>query len=192
MLVFLELTATQSNSQIHALREEMVRNNMIIKNVFRSMIFLGFFCAFSASAEGSCPAGYYPIGGQGVSGCAPMGTTGGASPQASGEWKTKWGALARSADSSILGVSAKESSKNSARSTALNFCKKAGGEGCKVTLVYKNACVAQASSYQVNLSITYTESTTKLAEKGALEKCGSSDCKITYSECSQAEFRSYR
>ncbi|MCS3849000.1 hypothetical protein GGR70_004085 [Xanthomonas campestris] len=165
-----------------------------MKNILALVILsmLNFLFSFSVFAEGSCPPGYYPIGGQGVSGCAPMGTTGGASPQASGEWKTKWGALARSEDGSVLGVAAKESSKYSARSTALKFCKNAGGQGCKVTLVFKNACVAQASSDERNISIAYTESTKNSAEKGALEKCGSSDCKITYSECSQAEFRSYR
>ena len=55
-------------------------------------------------AEGGCPPGMYPIGGQGVQGCAPIpGAQGGgpgssvsapAPPRPTGEWITTWGALA--------------------------------------------------------------------------------------------------
>lgn len=40
-----------------------------------------------AHAEGNCPPGYYPVGGQGVQGCAPIpnyGSSGGYSAQAIG------------------------------------------------------------------------------------------------------------
>lgn len=48
-------------------------------------------------AEGRCPPGQYPIGGQGVRGCAPMPGGGagsnGVSPRPTGRWETRWGAL---------------------------------------------------------------------------------------------------
>lgn len=49
-----------------------------------------------ASAEGRCPTGQYPIGGQGVGGCAPTGAISGGSgdPVPTGRWHKTWGAVA--------------------------------------------------------------------------------------------------
>lgn len=62
------------------------------------------FWSSPLAAEGNCPSGFYPIGGQGVSGCAPIpgAVAGTASPSAPppaqplGEWLTRWGAVAES------------------------------------------------------------------------------------------------
>ncbi|MBB3825997.1 DUF4189 domain-containing protein [Xanthomonas arboricola] len=156
-----------------------------------SFIFL-ISLSIPSYSEGNCPAGYYPIGGQGVSGCAPMSTGGTGAPQATGEWQTRWGALARNDDSSILGVSSKERSKSAARSTALKFCKEAGGKKCEVKVYYKNSCVAQAASKKLGRSNVYVDGYLDQAKQNALRKCGSDDCEITYADCSEAEFRKYR
>jgi len=61
-----------------------------------------FLGAHVAYAEGGCPPGSYPIGGQGVQGCAPIpGAGGGVSqqspsprPRPLGEWIRTWGGVA--------------------------------------------------------------------------------------------------
>jgi len=50
-----------------------------------------------SAAEGGCPQGMYPLRGQGITGCAPMGGVtqpGGAS--AAGRWLKTWGVVADS------------------------------------------------------------------------------------------------
>ncbi|MEA9677134.1 DUF4189 domain-containing protein [Xanthomonas campestris pv. raphani] len=142
-------------------------------------------------AEGNCPAGYYPIGGQGVSGCAPIGSSTSNTPQPTGEWETRWGALARDKSNSVLGVSAKESSRSAAKKVAMKFCTEAGGESCEVKVVYKNGCIAQAQSNSRGAFNTYIDTSKVLAEKNALKNCGAVDCTIGYSDCSKANFRDY-
>ncbi|WP_355586630.1 DUF4189 domain-containing protein [Xanthomonas cannabis] len=156
-------------------------------------LFVFTICLFvqMASGEGSCPSGYYPIGGQGVSGCAPMSSGSSGAPQPSGQWDTKWGALARSKDSSVLGASDSERKKSSAKKKALDLCVQIGGEQCKVTLVYKNSCVAQAQSRTLGKLNTFLHKSAAFAEGSALKECGHQDCRITCSVCSLPEFREY-
>lgn len=51
-----------------------------------------------AKAEGRCPPGQFPVGGQGMEGCAPIpgggGDSGPAAPVPTGEWEMRWGAIA--------------------------------------------------------------------------------------------------
>ncbi|WDJ07612.1 DUF4189 domain-containing protein [Xanthomonas campestris] len=155
------------------------------------VIFIYFVYYSGALAEGNCPSGYYPIGGQGVSGCAPMSPSNNSAPQPTGEWRTRWGALAYSKDDKILGVAESKASKSDARKAAVDFCTQAGGVGCKVQVFYKNGCIAIASSQATYSSKTSTSASKVRAESIALEECGKSDCKIYYSGCSQAAFRSY-
>lgn len=51
---------------------------------------------------------------------------GGAAPQATGEWETRWGVLAKDKATQTLGVTAGEKSKSAARRTALDNCNKGG------------------------------------------------------------------
>lgn len=54
-------------------------------------------------AEGNCPAGMYPIGGQGVLGCTPIPQSTQAAPsQPSGHWVSQWGAIASDYDPAIM------------------------------------------------------------------------------------------
>lgn len=96
-----------------------------------------------ALAEGRCPPGKYPVGGQGVGGCAPIpgGQTGGESngPTPTGKWETRWGALAQDADHQVgqnlaIGVAEVKKSKREARSLALSECQRMGGRSVKLFL----------------------------------------------------------
>ena len=62
-------------------------------------VLLAQFVPVAAMAEGRCPPGQYPIGGQGVGGCAPIPGAGqsgdGVAP--TGRWETRWGAIASDA-----------------------------------------------------------------------------------------------
>ncbi|WP_082861752.1 DUF4189 domain-containing protein [Xanthomonas floridensis] len=142
-------------------------------------------------AEGSCPPGYYPIGGQGVSGCAPMGGNSGQEARPTGEWSTRWGALARDKADTVVGVSVREKSKSAARKNAIAECQKLGGEHCEATVTYKNACIAVAESTAANKSNTSISSTKAEAEKLTLATCAETDCKIVYSDCSSASFNRF-
>ncbi|WP_081419696.1 DUF4189 domain-containing protein [Xanthomonas cannabis] len=106
------------------------------------------------------------------------------SPQSTGEWETRWGALAYSEDDRILGVAEAKVSKSAARKAAVDFCIQGGGVGCKAQVFYKNGCVAIASSEGVYSSRTSTSSSKERAESLALQECGKVDCKIYYSGCS--------
>ncbi|MFA1733560.1 DUF4189 domain-containing protein [Xanthomonas campestris] len=154
-----------------------------------------FLFALPSFAEGTCPPGYYPIGGQGASGCAPINSQGSSSvPQPTGEWKTRWGAIARDELTQTIGVSAGEKSKSAARRTAIDYCSKEGAKACKVTFEYKNACVAVVESKSMDSTSTISAPDSKQALQMATDRCeskGALDCELIYSACSDPEFRSY-
>ncbi|MFS8393314.1 DUF4189 domain-containing protein [Xanthomonas campestris pv. raphani] len=161
-----------------------------VSAIFLFVIIL-FFPARNSSAEGACPPGYYPIGGQGAVGCAPISSGSSSSPQPTGEWQTRWGALAYDVDDRSLGVAESRLSKSDARDVAVRFCMQGGGKGCKAKVFYKNGCIAVASSERMDTSKSYISSSKIRAESLALKQCGEADCKIFYSGCSEAEFKSY-
>lgn len=102
------------------------------------MLFLGFPPV--AGAEGRCPPGQYPIGGQGVGGCAPIpggdagsGQTG---PIQTGRWNKTWGAIAMASNGDV-GVSVGKVRKADASNEALANCSQHGASDCKVTQTYR-------------------------------------------------------
>ncbi|AWH31252.1 MULTISPECIES: DUF4189 domain-containing protein [unclassified Stenotrophomonas maltophilia group] len=112
-------------------------------------LFLG--SASTASAEGgSCPQGYYPIGGQGAQGCAPIpGGSSGSGGQSevpanspTGHWIKTWGSIASSTTSDDVGVSDGKRTKDEAEKVALSKCTTGGGGVCKITMSYFNQCVS--------------------------------------------------
>lgn len=164
-------------------------------------------CAIPAFAEGGCPPGQYPVGGQGVQGCAPIPSSGPAIPASrpTGKWETRWGAIAQDADplpggSMPVGVAESEKSKRDAVSVSLEQCQRAGGRKCKVLLDYYNQCAALVGTVysQSRRGITYTFSapTIEQARSKALEGCearsSGSSCTVIYSACSMSEFRPFR
>jgi len=109
-----------------------------------------FLGAHVAYAEGGCPPGSYPIGGQGVQGCAPIpGAGGGVSqqspsppPRPLGEWIRTWGGVAVSPTTSDAGVSTGQLSKKAAERDAMAKCADSGARECKVSVTYFNQCMS--------------------------------------------------
>src|SRR6185437_1184711 len=109
-----------------------------------------FLGAHVAYAEGGCPPGSYPIGGQGVQGCAPIpGAGGGVSqqspsppPRPLGEWIRTWGGVAVSPTTSDAGVSTGQLSKKAAERDAMAKCADRGARDCKVSVTYFNQCMS--------------------------------------------------
>lgn len=162
---------------------------------------------FWVQAEGRCPPGQYPIGGQGVGGCAPIASGGSGEstgPVATGKWETRWGAIAE--DSTTLnlvtGVSSSRKSKREANSVALSECKRLGGTKCKLVITYHNQCVAVADPNQESRqrgaahSMFSAEKTLEMARTRAVQRCeaaeGNPQCTVVYSECSMSEFREFK
>lgn len=169
-----------------------------------------FLLSFTAFAEGNCPPGHYPIGGQGVMGCAPIG--GSASPQSSGpvptgKWETRWGAIVEdeSANSrgvvGATGVAESRKSKREAISVATEQCRKGGGQKCKLRIAYFNQCVALADpprgvAGSGASSVAYRAGSLSEAQQLALAKCKddnglSGQCELAYSACSMSEFKKF-
>jgi len=160
-----------------------------------------------ALAEGACPPGQYPVGGQGVVGCAPIpqGGTGGsvAAPRPTGKWETRWGAVVEDNTSSNLatGTAVSRKSKREAIAAATMVCEEMGGKRCKPRITYYNQCVALADPTEesrrggATQTIASAEKTVELARSRALSRCESEaagrQCSIVYSECSPSEFKAF-
>lgn len=155
-------------------------------------------CAFpiDASAEGRCPPGQYPIGGEGVGGCAPIETSGGgesASPQPTGRWIKTWGAIAFSS-SGDAGASKNKFSKSEASKEAIAQCAQWGAKDCKVSLAFKNQCAAVVQADRGKGTRSNTGETEKQAVERATQDCTASrseTCKVIYSGCSEPFFEKF-
>lgn len=164
--------------------------------------------SYGVCAEGACPPGQYPIGGQGVQGCAPIpGASGGAatsSPRPTGKWETRWGAVAEDTSSLSTGTAVSYKSKREATAAAVKSCEQAGGRKCKLRVAYYNQCVAIADPTTESRqrlggadseSIHAAAETLELAKSNALKLCQAAgkgqDCSIVYSACSMSEFRAF-
>jgi hypothetical protein len=175
----------------------------------RSLVILILVAAsFHALAEGGCPPGQYPIGGQGVQGCAPIpGASGGTStsaPKPTGKWETRWGAVVEDSSTLATGISVSQKSKREATSVAMKDCEQAGGRSCKLRVAYYNQCVAIADPTIASRQRTAGNSesrhvaaeTLELATAGAMKDCAAfetgQECSIVYSACSMSEFKPFR
>lgn len=172
--------------------------------VLVSVVFLAIALhAGLASAEGGCPPGSYPIGGQGVQGCAPIpagqggaGSTVQAAPaRPMGEWLTRWGAVVESPSSNLVGTSASQTTEKLAVAVATRKCAAEGAQGCKPTLTYYNQCVAFAvpssGKGQGSLDTAADEGTVSKNAIGNCKDFGGGKCHVVYSECSLPVFRSF-
>ncbi|QCB35468.1 DUF4189 domain-containing protein [Stenotrophomonas muris] len=164
-----------------------------------------------ALAEGRCPPGQYPVGGQGVGGCAPIpgGQAGGESsgPMPTGKWETRWGALAQDTDHQVgqnlaIGVAEVKKTKREARSLALSECQRMGGQKCKVILEYHNQCAALAGPVIGSVplvdvkTVAYRSPNEEDAKVESVRRCESEgkgrSCTVIYSACSMSEFKPFR
>ena len=164
---------------------------MRIKAIYVVTLFV--VCAASFAEGGSCPAGYYPIGGQGAAGCAPIPNYGGASdnggelrPQLS--WVTTWGAVAIDGSRHAMGASTGAESKYEAEETATADCRsRGGGAGCdQRVLAYENQCVAVVTGDNTNKAIA--AESIEIASDSALKSCAEerdTHCHVYYSSCTR-------
>lgn len=167
------------------------------------IVSLLMLCPLTAFAEGGCPPGSYPIGGQGVRGCAPIPTNAAPSegPVPTGKWETRWGAISEDSNNMITGASVSRKSKREAIAAAEAECKRTGGIRCKTRITYHNQCVAIADPDAQQLakgggrSMVVSAETVDKAKALASQKCteigGGQTCSIVYSACSPSEFKRF-
>jgi len=164
-----------------------------------------------AHSEGGCPPGQYPVGGQGVQGCAPIpgsgsGSAAPAAPRPAGKWETRWGAIAEDKAPTpgaalATGAAVSQRSKREASSLAVEQCRLQGGNKCVVRLAYYNQCAAiadpgtTAGNITGGVSIAARAETLQLAKENGLRDCRAANngtsCVISYSACSMSEFKSF-
>ncbi|QXG50074.1 DUF4189 domain-containing protein [Pseudomonas viridiflava] len=163
----------------------------------------------SVKAEGSCPPGHYPIGGQGVAACAPIPQPGSNLPQESrpaGKWIKTWGAIAMGWVGPIpyYGVPVGKLSKSDAESDALERCAKKGPKNCEIKLTYFNQCSAIAEPQTAENLIPDGSATVFVgnasldgAANQAAEECKVRNknfdvgCKVIYNACSNPLFQKF-
>ncbi|WP_205393920.1 DUF4189 domain-containing protein [Xanthomonas hydrangeae] len=172
-----------------------------------SLIFLFALTPNFASAEGGCPAGQYPIGGQGAVACAPM-PQNNSQPKARplGEWIKTWGAIAMGSIDSITsyGVTTGKLSKAEAEADALIRCGSHGETNCRIGLSYRNQCAVVAEPhvngkpFSEGYSAFIGASTVQEASGIALDKCNQANtefpgakCAIVYNACSEPIFKKF-
>ncbi|MDP9930071.1 DUF4189 domain-containing protein [Variovorax paradoxus] len=98
-----------------------------------------------AHAEGNCPPGQYPVGGQGWQGCNPIPGYGNQqqAPQRPAEvWQDRYGAIAGDDKNGILGLATDMRAEGVAKDAAMVDCNAKGGVDCKVKIAFRNACAA--------------------------------------------------
>lgn len=174
-------------------------------------LFLFSLLPFAASAEGGCPPGQYPVGGQGVQGCAPIPgqrtSRAPTAPQPAGKWETRWGAVVEDQAPPpnaplATGASVSQKSKRAAVQLATEECRKEGGVRCELRMAYHNQCIALADPVPVKGRIPagLTSSmaggaTIDKAKEVALSECRAggrgNNCTVTYTACSMSEFKAF-
>lgn len=110
-----------------------------------ALLFILVFLSLETFAEGNCPPGYYPIGGQGAAGCAPIpqgGSGESAAPRAAGKWIKTWGAFAMSPNGT-MGTSSGKLSKREAMKSAIDVCADSS-EGCVIKYTFRNSCIGMS------------------------------------------------
>lgn len=177
-----------------------VHNSSCALLLLSAVIVCSWLPAFPAFAEGRCPPGQYPVGGQGVGGCAPIPGAAAsqqrAAPQATAptsRWGTRWGAIVASAATSDAGAATGRLTKSDALSEAMAKCRRNGATDCKVMAEYSNQCVAWVvpdGGDATALGGLGEGATPELAMKKAQSYCenrAGNGCKVAYSACSLPE-----
>ena len=150
-----------------------------------------------ASAEGRCPPGQYPVGGQGAGGCAPIPSSNGSAEQSGpvtiGRWIKTWGAIATAPSSGDMGASVGKRSKREATEEALMRCGSHGATDCRIGISYKNQCVAYAdpepgSKGTVSASVAASKEQASDLVLSHCAKRGGGQCKVLYTDCSEPIF----
>lgn len=139
-------------------------------------------------AEGGCPPGMVPEGGQGAMSCRPMPGYGQGAP-ASGPrvtYLSRWGAVAMDTyETANVGASHDKSSRAEAERIAMDNCLGLGSKKCQLISTYSNGCVALAES-DTHFGIA-SEPTLSDAQRAAMRECNGASCKVVFTSCSQAK-----
>ncbi|WP_083468394.1 DUF4189 domain-containing protein [Stenotrophomonas pictorum] len=145
------------------------------------------------SAEGGCPPGSYPIGGQGVQGCAPIPASGSGVGESrpSGRWIKTWGAISMASNGKV-GIAWGLRRKRDAINDAVQRCENQGASDCRVLLSYKNQCAAIATSVIGVQKTGYASSeTVGAASVLARQFCsdeGGTECEVVHANCTEPQF----
>ncbi|HDS1825108.1 DUF4189 domain-containing protein [Stenotrophomonas sp. AG209] len=164
--------------------------------------FLLFLLTEVAFAEGNCPPGYYPIGGQGARGCAPIpgGAAGSAAPSEirlatpTGKWTKTWGAIAESKSTQDAGVSTGLRSKNEAEREAVSKCGASGARDCTVSMSYFNQCISwvipsgRSGAGRAGLGTGATPELAHVASEAMCRNDRAGRCEVFYSNCTKPLF----
>ncbi|PSD44442.1 hypothetical protein C7E25_00930 [Stenotrophomonas maltophilia] len=155
-----------------------------------------------AWAEGNCPPGYYPIGGQGARGCAPIpggatGSTGSSEIRLAtptGKWTKTWGAIAESKSTQDAGVSTGLRSKNEAEREAVSKCGASGARDCTVSMSYFNQCISwvipsgRSGAGRAGLGTGATPELALVASEAMCRNDRAGRCEVFYSNCTKPLF----
>lgn len=160
----------------------------------------------TAHAEGGCPPGQYPIGGQGVMACAPMPQQQQqqAPPRPSGEWIRTWGAVAVGVIDGIprYGVPVGLASEDDAKQAAMARCIKSGAQNCRIATTFRNQCMGIGEPQRNGITTAdgvlqfSRQSTEQDARDEALRTCvqenPGAECKVIHVACSEQVFHPFR
>lgn len=161
----------------------------------------------AANAEGNCPPGQYPIGGQGAAACAPIPQSNTQQPaQPSGRWLKTWGAISIGFldSATTYGITTGKPSKAEAEADALRRCASQSETTCRVGLTYENQCAVivephiNGKPYSTGIVRFIGRKTVALASRDALEICKKDNkstpeaqCEIVYSNCTEQVFQQF-
>ena len=166
---------------------------VILRKRFVALSLVSAFLVLAANscwAEGSCPQGYYPVGGGngGWAGCAPIpGSGGGQSmppPDPGPQWATRWGAIAVDGAAGKFGGANDMTSERKAQRAAIKDCRKNGGKKCEITVSYYNQCGAMA--WGNNRSVSWRGPEREATIRDAVAACDkeTDNCAPYYAGCS--------
>ncbi|WP_329848348.1 DUF4189 domain-containing protein [Stenotrophomonas hibiscicola] len=176
---------------------------LVSQAILASSLILGV--AYQAFAEGNCPPGYYPIGGQGARGCAPIpsgapssASSGGISElpanSPTGRWTKTWGAIAESKSTQDAGTSVGKRSKEEASREAISKCRSAGAADCSVSFTYQNQCVSwviprgRSGAGRAGIGAGPTPERAKFNAQAMCKNDQPGYCEEIYSDCSKPIF----
>lgn len=163
--------------------------------LFSCLLFSLLLLSGVTHAEGNCPEGYYPIGGESgqprPQGCAPIpgyeqqqGQQ--QTPQAPPpQWTSRWLAIATDSVKGTLGTAKDMPNRENAERAAIKDCQMKGGTQCKLDVSYSNGCAAMVvgdGGYNSNGAAT-VDAAVQLGMK-VCANAGHTKCHLYYSACS--------
>lgn len=148
-----------------------------------------------AGAQTACPYGATP----GSVVCGPMPDSGASVPPPppvpSGEWESKFGAIAIDLAANAVGTSDSHASRLKAEEAALLGCRIEGGVNCDLVAWAENQCLALAwpRGDGGGFAGTGRGKTQSQAEKKSLSNCKAHDgkCEVLWSKCNEPVFHRY-